>query len=117
METKVVESRVKKGEGMMADFVKVASSNEISPGECKVALVADKAIALYNVDGKFYATDNTCLHRGGPLGEGSLKGAIVTCPLHGWQYDVTNGSNAMNPSISVATYAVKVDGDSIMVKL
>ncbi len=101
----------------MADFVKVASSNEISQGECKVALVDDKSIALYNVGGKFYATDNTCLHRGGPLGEGSLKGAIVTCPLHGWQYDVTNGSNAMNPSISVATYAVKVEGDSIMVKL
>ena len=101
----------------MADFVKVASSNKISPGECKVAQVDDKAIALYNVNGQVYATDNTCLHRGGPLGEGSLKGAIVTCPLHGWQYDVTNGSNAMNPSISVATYPVKVEGDSIMVKL
>ena len=101
----------------MADFVKVASSDEISPGECKVAQVDDKAIALYNVDGKFYATDNTCLHRGGPLGEGSLEGSVVTCPLHGWQYDVTNGSNTANPSISVAAYPVKVEGDSIMVKL
>ncbi len=101
----------------MSEFVKVASADEISPGECKVAQIDDKAIALYNVDGKIYATDNTCLHRGGPLGEGSLEGSIVTCPLHGWQYDVTSGSATMNPSVRVATYPVKVEGDGIMVKL
>ena len=47
-----------------------------------------KVIALANVGGKLYAINNVCLHRGGPLGEGELGGQVVTCPWHGWQYDV-----------------------------
>lgn len=98
-------------------LVKVGSRSELSPGQCKVAEAAGKKIALYNVDGSFYATDNTCLHRGGPLGEGVLNGSQVTCPWHGWEYDVTSGKNAFDPGTGVATYPVSVEGDNLMVEI
>lgn len=94
---------------------KVAETGDLAPGQCKVVQVNGKAVALYNVDGKFYATDNTCLHRGGPLGEGDLDGSVVTCPWHGWRYDVTSGANAMNPSIKVASFPVSVEGSAVLV--
>jgi nitrite reductase (NADH) small subunit len=97
--------------------VKVASTAEVAAGQCKTVEANGKQIALYNVDGTFYATDNTCLHRGGPLGEGTLNGNKVTCPWHGWEYDVTTGKNSFNPQVGVATYPVKVDGDAVMVDI
>ena len=99
----------------MATFVKVASKNDLAPGQCMVAEAEGKILALFNVNGTFYAIDNTCLHRGGPLGEGALDGSTVTCPWHAWQYDVTTGKNIDNPSIGVAGYPVKVEGEDVLV--
>ena len=101
----------------MADFVKAANLSELAPGNCMRVEVNDKAIALFNVDGEVYALDNTCLHRGGPLGGGTLEGEVVTCPWHMWQYNVRNGEKVNNPSIRVATYAVQVEGSDIKVAL
>ena len=101
----------------MAAFVKVASTSELAPGQCKVTQAGDKSIALYNVDGTFYATDNTCIHQGGPLGEGTLSGTTITCPWHAWQYDVTNGKSSFNPSMGVACFPVKVEEDDVMVEV
>ena len=100
----------------MAEFVKVASTSELAPGQCKVAEADGKSIALCNVNGTFYAIDNTCLHQGGPLGEGSLESGTITCPWHAWQYDVTTGKNTANPAMGVACYAVKVEGDDVLVE-
>ncbi|MBI2461390.1 MAG: Rieske 2Fe-2S domain-containing protein, partial [Candidatus Rokubacteria bacterium] len=80
----------------MGKLAKVAEIADLAPGQGRVVEVEGKAIALFNVDGAFYAIDNTCLHRGGPLGEGELDGAVVTCPWHGWCYDVTTGANTAN---------------------
>ena len=66
-------------------FVEVAKVEEIKSGEGKTIEANGKTIALFNSDGMFYAIDNTCAHRQGPLGEGYLDGKLVTCPLHGWQ--------------------------------
>ena len=66
----------------MEGFVKIAKSDEIQPGQGKMVEVDGKKIALFNVDGAFYAIDDTCTHRGGPLSEGELSGKEVTCPLH-----------------------------------
>ena len=101
----------------MAEFVKVAQVSDLQPGTGKVVTVKDKAIALFNVDGTFYAIDNTCVHRGGPLGEGEMEGNRVTCPWHGWQYDVKTGVSETNPSAKVQTYQVKVDGLAVMVSI
>lgn len=101
----------------MTEFVKVASTDEIVPGGCKSVEVSGSRIALFNVAGKFFAMDDTCAHRGGPLGEGALDGTIVTCPWHGWQYDVSSGACQTNPSVQMACYGVRIDGDDIMVAL
>jgi nitrite reductase (NADH) small subunit len=97
---------------MTMAFVRAAAAAEIPAGAVREVDVEGKAIAVANVGGGFHAIDNTCLHRGGPLGDGPLEGKIVTCPWHGWQYDVTTGKVLQNPAVGVACYAVEVrDGD------
>jgi len=96
-------------------FVPAAKAAEITPGSIREVQVAGKAIAVANVGGSFYAINNTCLHRGGPLGQGTLEGKVVTCPWHGWQYDVTTGKTTMNPSVGVACYPTEVRGDEVFV--
>jgi len=95
--------------------VRVAKVHDVRPGESRVVVVAGRPVALFNVNGTFYATDNTCLHRAGPLGEGFLDGAVVTCPMHGWQYDVRTGVSFMNPAAKLRTYRVVVEGDEVQV--
>jgi len=99
----------------MANFVKVAAVADVPPGTGKCVEANGKQIAVFNVGGAFHAIDNTCLHRGGPLGEGELEGTIVTCPWHGWQYDVTSGVNTMDESQRVDRYETKVEGDAVLV--
>jgi 3-phenylpropionate/trans-cinnamate dioxygenase ferredoxin component len=99
----------------MADFVKVLSTSDLAEGQGKVVQAGAKAIAVFNVAGTVYALDNTCLHRGGPLGEGMLEGSVVTCPWHMWEYDVRTGEKVGAPSIKVATYPVQVEGSDIKV--
>lgn len=99
----------------MAEFVKVANTSDLQPGSTMAVEVNGKTIALYNVAGKIYATDNTCLHQGGPLGEGILDGEIVTCPWHMWEYNVCTGEKVGASTIKVATYPVEVDGIDIKV--
>jgi nitrite reductase (NADH) small subunit len=98
-------------------FEKAARLSEIPAGEIKEVQVAGQAIALANVGGTFYAISNTCLHRGGPLGQGQLEGKVVTCPWHGWQFDLTTGKAVQNPNAGVACYASEVRGEEIYVNL
>jgi nitrite reductase/ring-hydroxylating ferredoxin subunit len=97
--------------------VKVADQAEVPAGEGRVVDAAGKTIALFNVDGSFYAIDNTCAHRGGPLGEGDLEGHIVTCPWHAWRWDVTTGANANNPGVKVGCFPVTVENGQVFVEL
>jgi len=101
----------------MGKLMKVAQVSDLPPGEGKVVEVEGQPIALFNVDGTFHAIHNTCLHRGGPLGEGDLEGAVVTCPWHGWKYDVTNGTKVRNPDVKVASFEVQVEGSDVLVEL
>ena len=98
-------------------LVSVAAAGEIPIGEGRVVDAAGKTLALFNVGGTYYAIDNGCPHRGGPLGEGDVDGALVACPWHGWRWDVTSGANANNPAVRVACFPVTVDGDRILVDL
>jgi nitrite reductase (NADH) small subunit len=98
----------------MAEFVKVASLADLAPGSAKAVEVAGTTIALFNVDGTVFALDNTCLHQGGPLGEGMLEGEVVTCPWHMWEYNVRTGEN-VGASLKVKRYEVQVENDDIKV--
>jgi nitrite reductase/ring-hydroxylating ferredoxin subunit len=101
----------------MPTFVKVATVADLLPGKVKQITINDKMIALCNVGGKFYALDNVCLHRGGPLGEGYLDGEKLECPWHGWQFDVKTGAVTFNPREKVPTYEVRIEGGNVLVAL
>jgi len=101
----------------MADFVTVAKVSDVKEGEGKVVEANGKTIALFNVEGKFHAIDNTCKHAQGPLGEGICDGNVVTCPWHGWKYNVTDGVCVTNPQVKVDTFEVQVEGDELKVKV
>jgi nitrite reductase/ring-hydroxylating ferredoxin subunit len=102
----------------MAKFKRVASVTSIPSGSGGIFAVGGKKIAVYNVEGVFYAVDNACSHRGGPLGEGSLRSTTITCPWHGAQFDVTSGQVIGPPaSAGITTYATKVDEDSVWVAI
>jgi nitrite reductase (NADH) small subunit len=101
----------------MADFVKVANLSDLETGSCKAVEAGGKEIALFNVDGTIYALDNTCLHQGGPVGEGFLAGNVVTCPWHLWEYNVCTGEKVGNPELRLASYPVQVEGNDVKVAL
>jgi NAD(P)H-dependent nitrite reductase small subunit len=102
---------------MSAGRIQVASVGEVGEGQARVVEVDGRSIAVFNVSGQFYAIDNVCPHRGGPLGEGDVEGKIVVCPWHAWRWDVTTGANANNPAVRVACYPVTVEGGTIFVAL
>ena len=99
----------------MPNFVKVASISDVLPGSAISVTVNGAEIALYNVKGKIYATDNTCIHQGGPLGEGILAGEVVSCPWHMWEYNVCTGEKVGDSSVKVSTYPGEIDGEDIKV--
>ena len=101
----------------MGQFVKVASTADIPAGTGKVVEAGGKTLAVFNCDGTFYAVENACKHRGGPLGEGTLNGTMVTCPWHGWEYELGTGACSMDATIKVQTFEVKVHGDDILVSV
>ena len=102
----------------MSKTLKVAEVGELKAGECKTVGVDGQTLALFNVDGTFYAIDNTCSHVGGPLGDGALIGNEVTCPLHGAQFDVTCGKALSGPARGdVKSFPVSLEGDDVLVEL
>jgi nitrite reductase/ring-hydroxylating ferredoxin subunit len=102
---------------IMTDFVTVAKIEDIPPGTGYTVEVHGVWIALFNVEGSFYAIDNTCPHAGGPLGEGHLDGCVVECPWHGWRFNVQTGERPENPSIAVTCCLVRIEGNQVQVAL
>jgi nitrite reductase (NADH) small subunit len=96
---------------------RAAKVSEIPVGSIKEVQIGGKPVALANVGGTFYAINNACLHRGGPLGQGQLEGSVVTCPWHGWQFDVTTGKAVMNLNAGVVCLRTEVQGDEIYVDM
>jgi len=101
----------------MSELIPVAKTNEIPEGKSKVVTVNGKTIAIFHHDGKFYALDHTCAHRGGPLGDGFLEGNTVVCPWHGWEFDLETGQCMNMPGAFVAVYSVVVEGEEIKIQL
>lgn len=101
----------------MGSFVKVAKKGELEAGRGTIVEVEGTSVALFTIGGKVYAIKNVCPHATGPVGEGDLEGNVVTCPWHGWQFDVTTGENQMKPQIKVETYPVKIVGDDILIQI
>lgn len=101
----------------MAEWHKVADVAEVPQGAGKEIAVGGRLVALFNVDGEFRAIDGICAHQGGPLGKGKLAGGIVTCPWHGWQFDVAAGTHCLNPRICQTVFESKIEDGNVFVRL
>ena len=101
----------------MANFVKTCKTGDVKPGCGRSIEINGKPVAVFNVEGCFYALNDVCGHRGGPLGEGELDGKTVICPWHGWRYNVTTGENELVPDLPTQKYELKVEGEDILVDL
>lgn len=102
----------------MAEFVEVAGVSEVPPGGRKLLDLDGRAVALFNVDGQYFAIDDVCTHDGGPLGDGTLAGCEIECPRHGARFDVRTGAALCMPAFEpVTTHQVKVESDKIYIRL
>lgn len=99
------------------EFIEIANTAEVPVGRIKACTVGDRTIALYHTERGWFATDNVCPHRGGPLSEGDLIGDEITCPWHLWSFDVATGRCPGNSEVSVDAYEVRVENERILVKL
>jgi 3-phenylpropionate/trans-cinnamate dioxygenase ferredoxin subunit len=116
----------------MGKWVEVVTAGELKQGEMKSFNVSDKEILIARVGDSYYAADNRCPHLGGKLSNGNLNGTIVTCPLHGSQFDLTNGDiikwtnwtgiisrlgNALKSPRKLNVYQLKIELDKIQIEL
>jgi len=103
----------------MSEFIKVINKSDLPSGQGCVVEINSRPIALFNVNGEFYALDNVCPHRGGPVGEGFVDCANLTvqCPWHGWTFSLASGASPVIKVAKVETFEVKVEGDEVKVSL
>jgi nitrite reductase/ring-hydroxylating ferredoxin subunit len=107
--------RARIGELSMSRFVKLTTLSELPEGSAAEFEFEGRVYALYNIKGAISAIDGICPHQGGPLAEGLLEGTTVTCPWHGWQFDVCTGKTPLGPKIKQPVYEVKVEGEDVLV--
>ena len=102
----------------MADtFVNVGRVGDFTSGRGRMVVVNGRHVAVFRLGGEFFAIDNLCLHRGGPLCEGQIDNDVVTCPWHGWSYEIRTGTMVQDPRVGVSKHDVRIDGDQIFVSL
>ncbi len=101
----------------MSSMVRVAKLSEIPLGKGIEVAAGTRVVALFNVEGTIYAMDGLCPHSCGPLGKGTLRGMTVTCPWHGWQFNVTSGKHLQSQTIKNACFPVTIEGDEVYVTL
>jgi nitrite reductase/ring-hydroxylating ferredoxin subunit len=99
----------------MARFVKMATLEDLPLGGAREVEFEGRVYALFNIDGQISAIDGICPHQGGPLADGCVEGTMVTCPWHGWQFDVRSGRTPLGPKIKQAVFDVKIEGEDILV--
>jgi len=102
----------------MSKLVKVAHTKDLTPGKAAAVELEGNRIAVFNVEGVFYAIDDTCPHAGGPLSEGTVKDCKVTCPWHEADFDLKTGDVLSPPAFEgVKSYKVVVEGNDVKVEL
>jgi nitrite reductase/ring-hydroxylating ferredoxin subunit len=115
----------------MGKFTEVSKIDDLKNGMMKSVNVAGRQILLAMVGDKYYAVDNLCPHMKGNLAQGKLEGTVVTCPLHGSQFDISNGQvvrwlkgglmsklgKAIKPSKDLTVYNVKVEDGKVLVEV
>lgn len=98
-------------------FEVVLHKDALAAGEITEVIVAGTTVAVANVDGVFHAMSNVCPHAGGPIGDGTVEGHKVTCPYHGWSFDMRDGRCFVNEDVILPIHEVRVVGDAVCVRL
>ena len=101
----------------MSEFVSVGRIGDFVSGQGKMVTVSGRHVALFRLGDEFYAIDNLCLHKAGPLCEGFIENDVVTCPWHGWSYEIRTGTLVQDPRVGVSKHEVRVEGEMISVRL
>lgn len=101
----------------MPEWIAIAVAADCPPGACIERVAGDRVVAVANVSGSLHAIDGLCPHQGGPLGRGRLCGTTLTCPWHGWQFDVTTGRHGLSPTVRQAVHEVREEDGRILVRL
>ena len=103
---------------MTSKSIRIAQTSDVAPGKAAAFEVEGRSIALFNVDGTYYAIDNTCPHEGAPLHEGEIQGCKVVCPWHAAEFDLKTGDVLSPPAYEgVRAYKVVVEGNDIKVEV
>ena len=101
----------------MSDFVTVGRVGDFIPGRGRMVIVDGRHVALFRLDDGFFAIDNLCLHQAGPLCEGEIDRGVVTCPWHGWSYEIRSGTLVQDPRVGVSKHNTRIVGDDVQVQL
>lgn len=101
----------------MTHWIDIGAESDFAPGTATECVVADRIVAVFNVDGEFRAMDGVCPHQGGPIGKGEMQGCIVTCPWHGWQFDVRDGQSQLSPGVQHPTFEAKVENGRVFIAI
>lgn len=101
----------------MPEWFPIATVSECPPGTSLERIVSGRVVALVNVDGSFHAIDGLCPHQGGPLGTGALCGTSLTCPWHGWQFDVVTGRHKISPTVHQRVYETREQDGTVHVRI
>lgn len=101
----------------MSEWIEAGKLGDLPNGSAAEIVVEGVILALVRADGEVHALDGMCAHQGGPLGKGAVDGCTLTCPWHGWQYDVATGKQLLSEHIHQRRYPVRLEGDTIWVRL
>jgi nitrite reductase (NADH) small subunit len=101
----------------MSEFIEVASAADFPEQEKRAFIIEGRKILLCRTSEGWFATDNACPHRGGPLVEGDLSGSTLVCPWHFWTFELATGRNDRDPDVCLATHEVRIADDRVYVRL
>ncbi|MBU0692282.1 non-heme iron oxygenase ferredoxin subunit [bacterium] len=98
-------------------WFKVCPEQELKPGRAKSVRLFGRPFAVFNLDGRLFGIDAACRHMKANLTGGKLEGSVVTCPMHGWKYDVRTGKCLTQPDSDVNTLPVKIKDNTIWIEI
>ena len=96
---------------------RVCRLDELTIGKGREFVVAGRVLAVFRLETGVKIIEGICPHAGGPLAQGMVRGEVVTCPWHGWQFDVGSGQHQLNQRICVPSFAAIVDGDEVYAEI
>jgi nitrite reductase (NADH) small subunit len=102
---------------LLPEFVPVGVTTDFPQGKGRMVVVNGRHVAVFRLDDGFFAIDNLCLHQAGPLCDGDIEDGAVTCPWHGWSYDIRTGILVQDGKVGVSRHNTRVVGDQVQVQL